>query len=98
MPGLGHTGGKYKPVSETTTCPWVARQLARTDVPEDMREVFDQAIARIDADIPHVAGKHGVPAEDALADMEMLEDALGKSGITVDVSKLLRYIAENTRT
>jgi hypothetical protein len=98
MASLGHTGGRYKPVSETTTCPWVARQIGRSDIPEDMREVFDQAVMRIDADIPHVREKHGVPAEDALADMEMLEAALAKSAIDVHVSKLLRYIADNTRT
>jgi hypothetical protein len=98
MASLGHTGGKYKPVSETAECPWVTRQLARTDIPEDMREVFDQAVARIDSDILHVAGKHGVPAEEDLQDMEMLEAALAKSAIDVHVSKLFRYITDNTRT
>lgn len=94
MAGLGHQGGKYKPVG--TPCPWVARQLARQDIPAEFWEVFTQAIARMDAEIPHFGDKHGVPPEDALQDIEFLEEALAASGIDVHVSKLLRYITNNT--
>jgi hypothetical protein len=97
MAGLGHQGGKYKPVGETAACPWVERQIGRNDIPEDLREVFEQAINRIDSDIPHFGGKHGVPTEAEIDDIEMLECALAKSGIELHVSRLFRYVVLNTR-
>lgn len=97
MPSLGHTGGRYKPVSETATCPFVERQIGRNDIPEDMRDIFEQVISYIDALTPHVAGKHGIPSEADLADIELAEQALAADGITVNASKLPRFVIDNTR-
>lgn len=73
-------------------CSFVERMLARR-VPPEMAEIYREAILRIDADLPHGAdGMHGFPGAGALADIELVEEALALAGIEVTVSAIYRYI------
>jgi hypothetical protein len=75
-------------------CKWLERMQAKP-IPPDLRELYDEAIARIDIDIPHYDGYHEAnPAKVNLEDIEAVEGALASVGIKIDVSGIYRLIEQ----
>jgi hypothetical protein len=71
-------------------CEWKRKMLAKP-VPADLRELYSEAIERIDSGIRHYDGYHEVnPAGVDLDDIEAVETALASVGIEVNVSGFYR--------
>lgn len=96
MPVHGHSTGRR---SVGYICPILERWL-KLPVPEKYREIYEEAMYRIDELFPHHGNRsddtaHGLPSREDLREIEMIQAGLfDLTGVQVDHAKLYRYIYE----
>ena len=72
------------------TCDWKRKMLAKP-IPAELRELYAEAVERIDGDIPHFDGYHAVdPATVDPEDIEAVDKARASVGIEFNVSRFYR--------
>lgn len=77
-PGRDSGGRVIGATSANGVCPHVMRRLARAKriLNHDTYDIYVEAIERIDAQTPHCGGYHGIPDDDWLDDIAIVERAV----------------------
>jgi hypothetical protein len=77
-PGRDSGGRVVGATASNGVCALAVRKLTRAKriLDPDTYELYAEAVLRIDAEIPHLNGYHGIPGTDALDDIAVVERAI----------------------